>query len=369
MTVNPNWPPQPAMALQFAIWCTTPSGLSFPTYTGDQLTAFNDIQTAVGVPDLRWMYGNNLDVDINTLITNVGNMSQPANVTSADDWTTVKTQVLAELNAVSQVRELLAPTGNLPTFYHNVFDSESVNVAMVQSMLDAEASDTCSFNVFGMISDFLWALSAVGETAGAIINVAAAVAAAVSNGPGFQGVSGEVGAIQAQLLDQIDQMSDQAGQWLINVCGDWGNLQLVSAAILNGTLAWPGDPQPIVQACLNAYEIDLWQELLQLVAAPMGSSYTHPSNDANYNDPTCDCVTMMEYGWAFDSQFASNGTWNAYWLVKGSLKWWNPPQTSCDRIFGYLGVPKSDVMNGANGWPPPFTLDVVWDDPKCVPKH
>ncbi|HEV7237611.1 MAG TPA: hypothetical protein VGQ36_00095 [Thermoanaerobaculia bacterium] len=369
MTVNPVWPPQTPASQQLTTWCTQSSGVSFPIYTGDPLTAFDDIQTALGVPDLRWMYANNLNANVNTLISTLDEMTQPANVTSADDWNTVKTQILAELNAVSQVRQMLAPTGNVPTFVNDVFASDAVSVSMVQNLLDADTSDSCSVSVFGMISDFLWALSSVGDTAGAILNTMSALAAAASslNG-GFTDLSDEVGEIQAALLAQIDLLNTQAGQWLAFLCGDWGNLQSVAAAILDGTLAW-SQPSTLVATCQNAYEIDLWQALLPLVVMPWGSVYTHESNDADYGDSDCSCVSMQAAGWAFNSQYSSSGVWNAYWLVVGMGKWWSPPQASCDRMFGYLNINKNDVMNGTNGWPGINTLNVLWDDPSCVPKH
>src|SRR5437868_15012544 len=99
-----NFPPNSPVTQQVIDIVNSTVVTAFPTYTGDQQTAYTDIVTALGT-DPRAAYIN-LNIDLNTLYTNLKTMPAPSNLSQSSDWSSVQTQILSELSAASNVRQL-----------------------------------------------------------------------------------------------------------------------------------------------------------------------------------------------------------------------------------------------------------------------
>jgi hypothetical protein len=338
----------------------------FPSFdTGTQPQAYQYIVSKLGIGDLRAAYLN-LNINLVTYYALMLTLTAPSGVTTTD-WDTVTDQLETEMQFVINVQQLFS---NVNGFVNSVYFSDGMKVNYVGNMVSAEGSDSCGADVLSFLSDALWALSAVGEEAGAAFNVASALFAAVATGAGggVTSVQAEYAALEQQLADQFNNVLSANGEMEQVFLSDWGKLQTANGLIISD-LTWPPDSTTAITAASNAYELDIWQTLLPLHYSSAASIYEHDTNDANYGDTGCACVCMQQNGWATAYTPQYGGGYQAYWIVYGALQWWNPPTDACQRLFGYLGVSIYELVNNSGSWSALPRGIAYSNDPSCVPKH
>lgn len=334
-----------------------------------QPQAYDYVVEKLGIGDLRAAYAN-LNINLSTYYTILSGLTCPS-VVQPDDWSTVQGGIEEEMQAVLNTQALF---DNIGSFVQDVFLSDTMIVNSVGNMVSAESNDSTTASVLSFLSDVLWALSSIGAVdapLGVLFNVGSALFSAVSAGVGggVSDVQAAYSQLQFELNGQFENIITANGDMENAFLTDWGKLQSINSMITTGILVWPADTSTGVTAASIAYEIGVFQVLLPLHYGTAASIYEHNSDDAKYSESSCACVCMQQNGWAVAYTPQYGGGYQAYWILYGSLKWWDPPTDACNRLFGYLGVSIYDVVNSAGSWSV-LTQGIAYsDDPSCVPKH
>ena len=166
----------------------------------------------------------------------------------------VKKQVLAELNAATNVR---LNHDNMNTLIYTTILAQDLKLQYVGGMVTAD-SDACSFNVLGMLQSILGLLGVVAD-AGAIFKILQSIIGMAQAGAsgGLDSVQAAYNELLGALGTQLNKLLAINGQIASTLLTDWGKLQRANALIIDGSLAWPPDDSAAVTAAANAYEIEV----------------------------------------------------------------------------------------------------------------
>jgi hypothetical protein len=341
----------------------------FPAFQGDQLTAYNYINTQLGMTDIRSQYAT-YGGSFSTLLVTLKGLAPPNGV-SPSDWSTVLNQIVAEVTSVSDLATLLT---SFRGWYTNVFLSDSINLATIAAESNMSNGDQVVIDILQVLSEVLSVISYMSDESlfnGAADLMACVFGEAANLASGTMTVNSQCASLGNDLNNSFNAALGTLGSVQQAVVADWGKLQQVYALIQNGTLNWPADPSPITTAAENSFEITIWQAFLPVNFFVDYCMSDHASNDANYSDPGCSCVVMLQPGWgqpmnSDDMSFYSS--FHVYGLTNDGTHF-SMPTTACARLTT-IGVSMNDVVNGVGGW---SSLQrgsgAVTDDPGCVPKN
>ncbi|MEG9437515.1 hypothetical protein JAO29_15290 [Edaphobacter sp. HDX4] len=320
----------------------------FPDYTGN--SSYGDFERALknqGVlnMDLRQAY---LDLDID--LDRVYEVVQATAVPDAS----VKTQILSELNAATNVRLNYTNTN---TFINSSILADDLKIGYVGNMVSVEDGDQCSFNVLGVIESIIDGLSAIPD-AGAIFTIIDAISGVIQNGwgGGVQSVNAAYTQLYGALSTQFNKLLSVNGLVVQALLSDWGKLKQANALIIDGTLNWPADDSPAITAAANRYEIEVFRVLFPLHWSPEYSSF----------GPFYNCTCGSNVLWTGNG-FAGDAT---YWLTYGGYWWGDCPDA--ENELARIGVSIENLTQGTGLWGSSTwqcNAPVCQERPNCCPKN
>lgn len=337
----------------------------FPPFQGDQLTAYNYINTQLGMTDIRTQYATYAG-SFSTLLTSLQDLPAPTTV-QPSDWSIVHGQIIAEVTDVSDVTTLI---NSFKTWYTDVFVSNAINLGTIAAESNISNGDQIVVDVLQILSEALSMISTLGVDDGAVDLLACVLSEGANLASGTMTINSQYAVLGNDLNDAFNAALNTLGSIQTNVVTDWGKLQQVYTLIQNGTLSWPSDLTPITTAAENTFEITIWQAFLPVNFFVDYCGYDWGSNDANYSDPDCTYLVMLQPGWG---QPLNSGDMNWYssfhvYGLTNDGTHWSIPTSACARLTT-LGISMTDVVNGAGGWSAlPRGSGAVTQNPGCIPK-
>lgn len=360
--------------------------LPFPTFTGDQGTAYNYLTTLleiqnVGAAGIRGSYNimsapltKWMDILYNSPPLSYEQMPRPScsqppppGVTQTD-WDAVTWQIYWELVWVANVQNWY---GNLSvTQMNSTFLGESLTLDTVGQYLQYSTDNgwQIALSILALMGGAMAAVLGQPELEA---GVAAAVIGVLSNaistasgllpggGGGFQA---QYNQLQSQLRDAFTAMATSLGttQYAITggnggngyVPGDYGLLKAIGQMIESTVWNWPSNTLNLVAAMQRGYAQEVFKVLFTAYQANSGyynswlqveDKYTPDYYPADYPITSSLYTTGRPIRWL---TYYSNS--NIY-APEATLKdMFNPPQTGT--VFP-LGISTTDFYLAQNGWP------------------
>ena len=318
----------------------------FPAFTGDELTAYDYINSGLQITDLRSEY-TNLVYDLDAAKSTIDSMTPDPSV-SASAWQTVVSQLNAELSAASDVRDLY----NQLTQYFNALTTSNQSVlAQAGALVSIEQQTTVSGSTMGLMGAILEAVGTfpvVGAPFGIVGSIVAAVAAsssATNSESSDQPFLTTYANLWNQLNTNFTQMLTQMSADMTAMLTDWGKLSSAGNFINNNILAWPVNQTSTlvtqsVPGCtlyyLQTFAQAMWN-LYYLTSLSGGPSIKSPS-DCSYlsHSIPSDCWLMLPNGMV---SVVANSSFDTF-----------PGQQFFDEVFDTLNVSKTDFFQGVGGW-------------------
>jgi hypothetical protein len=275
--------------------------IPFPTFTGDSELAYQAISSAVtSLPGgIRSLY-DTPGISWGTIENTIKNTLPLANLASV--WGTVELQILTEIGDVSEVYGRLQLIQALYGQVQSINDGQ-LNAAGAAEGLIVNGQDSES-KIRLILEDIFEAiLGAVSSTgippAGAVL--ASMLASGVSDGISYyESQNGDTpGQAVTIAFSQLQTALDgifQTGITSINtdigtIVDDYGKLQAVSSAILNGQWPWSNQSSnDFINTVTHAYDVQFYQTL---TAAGWQVIYTRYGDYIKY--PFTDIVHMPPY--------------------------------------------------------------------------
>jgi len=325
--------------------------VAFPPFTGDQATAYADINQQLGITDLRSEY-TNLAAPLSEWLSQILSMQCPSGVQQAD-WDAVVAQLTLELTAADSIQKLFA---NYSAYHTDVFAD---NGALLNKLgTDAGMEQGSNTNVGGLILSILegvlyTALEAIpgGDAAvnifavlGNVMEAGINIGVSASNAGGaispnpFQVAYSE---LWGQLSQNFVALLTAVGNMENTILSDWGKMQTTYADILStgpDTLAWPSTlTAELVSNSIPGYTISVMQMLLP-------AKYQIYQYQANDDSAVPDVPSNAQW-----VQSIGNNTWNKYW-IGDSTNWDAYPSDEAMNDVWNSCVAYSDFFQGLAGW-------------------
>jgi cytoskeletal protein CcmA (bactofilin family) len=303
-----------------------PTKTPFPNYSGNASYQYIEQylkQHGILNMDLRAAYAD-LNVNLNDLYSTINGLPVPD--------PSVKTQILAELNAATNVR---LNHSNMLTLINSTILADDLKVQYVGGMVTAEDSDACSCDVLGMLENILGFISVIPDIGPIFTIFQAIIGLGQSAGGGFQSVNAAYNELVGALGAQLDKLLTVNGQIAEALLTDWGKLQRANALIIDGTLAWPADDSAAVTGTANGYEIEVFKVLFPIHWWP---TYTYFVT-TNWNCTSCNNAVWIGYGFQ---------DYTAYWITYGGYWWGDCSQAETE--LARLGVSVQDLTQGGGAW-------------------
>ncbi|KAN0026385.1 hypothetical protein ACTFIV_007369 [Dictyostelium citrinum] len=320
----------------------------FPTFPGDQNTAFIEIsQYLAQVDDIRSQY-TNLSVSLPFFQSQMSDMSYPSYLSHAE-FDAVRDQLSTEFNYAQEIINLI---NNYEEFHTELFADNSARLNQLASQCQLEiGSDINAMGsviqvLSGMMYTILEALPGVGPVLGNVIQTAINIGVAASDG--YSSIKPD--PFQVALSNLWDTLSTNFEALMSNISNmetlllqDWGKMVTTHGLIqtLSGpnSLAWQSSTTgDLILAAVPGYE----NSLLQILMPSKYQIYRYDlANNGNvglpdgiptsclWNDPNNSNLTYF---------IADNQTTNVY-----------PDDSLMSLIWGN-GVSKQDFFLSANGW-------------------
>jgi hypothetical protein len=341
------------------------SSAAFPTFSGDQLTAYNYLTSYWRIANggVRNHYNDQTTV-ISTWLGDLQNnrIPAPSGVTLAD-WQAVTTQIQNELQAVSYVQDWFGPLTN--TLISNIYLGQQMSVQTVGNYLSIAGSngDATFLSILSLVANGAWAVLGfpgldagnASAIAGILATAFSAAALAESGGGTYQGA---YAGLQAALTNSFNQaiIANGNNQQAITggtgtdpntgqpapIPGDYGLLMAIGQMVASTVWTWPASTGPQVTAAQHQYALSLWQALIGLAWWPGVDQLDGPPDGfpSQYLYPPGYSVT----GW---------------WLTNSTTGFTFPDPSSLSALFDApaagdifpLGAAIADVYLGQNGWP------------------
>ncbi|GJL61217.1 MAG: hypothetical protein NPIRA03_40740 [Nitrospirales bacterium] len=322
-------------------WASTVA--PFPQFTGEELTAYNAINTGLALEPgvtVRSLYTLKSGVDILSYRGTLTSMKRPPKV-SKKAWTTVKTQIEQELTWASFVASAFNNNSQLLT---DVFLSQDLTLKYVAGLLKIEedSSDKVTAGFSAVLSGVVDAIGVgVDKTAVEVVTtlVASAIDAGSELGMDDGSVTEEyvtlVGKIESNFQYAINGNSDNR----TTIATDYGLLATVGQLLHSGTWNYPSPGQSgYQQASASArkeYARFLWKTLTPAVWYTFDSEsggkyyYPFPSNTCYHGISDGSTSTTMVKSKSLETLF-------------------NNTSTQCQTTFGTsctLGLSLGEVYN------------------------
>jgi len=298
----------------------------FPNYAGNASYQYIEQylkQHAILDMDLRAAYAD-LNVNLTNIYSTVNGLTVPD--------PSVKTQILAELNAATNVR---LNNSNMLTLINSTILADDLKVQYVGGMVTAEDSDACSCNVLGMLENILGFISVIPDIGPIFTIFQAIIGLGQSWGGGFQSVNAAYDELVGALSTELNKLLTVNGQIAEALLTDWGKLQKANALIIDGTLAWPADDSAAVTGTANAYEIEVFKVLFPLHWWPTYTNF----DTTGWNCTSCNNAVWIGNGFVGDT---------AYWITYGGYWWGDCSQAETE--LARLGVSVQDLTQGGGAW-------------------
>jgi hypothetical protein len=336
--------------------------LAFLAFTGEQEIAYQAVNKAVGVSDLRTEY-TNTSVQFATYQGIINGMACPKGV-SEENWEVVKTRLNTELTDVAAVAALY---NNYVTFHIALFTLQNAQLGTLSADAGMEqgtnTSGVAAAVVQGALYTALEAIPVVGPVLGNLVNTAingALAAGQISISPFSVAVSG----LQDQLIATFANVLGQMSAIFTTILSDWGKLQATYQCILGTTV-----PQPTVEMAVNSLSLSAEEisdlityatpgyaiSVMQMLLPAQYQIYKYNATNADPVDDAPSYAQLVEYAGLVDG----DQTWTKYWIAS-STNWDAYPsqqalQTDLFDPFDPntmtgAGVSPSDFFHGKNGW-------------------
>jgi hypothetical protein len=372
-------------------WSQT-SNAAFPSFIGDQLTAYNYLTNQWNIlgtngGGVRYVY-NDQSADFSRWRDELqfNQIPAPGNV-SADDWNAVSTQIMNELTWVINVQKWYGTGGLVNTQITDTFLGEQLTLYTVGPYLSFSNDNTATLalSIIALIAGALAAVLGFPEleagVAASIVGVigyafSAAEVALPGQGGSFQA---QYDQLQAVLADGFNAALTQLGNNLFAITGgrdssgyvpgDYGLLSAIGQMIETTVWNWPVNSTNLVAQMQRGYAIEVWKVLFNTYQAIAGSNtwgigvntyattyvpYNYPTSNAIWNGPATNqngdpvyCNHWLYIGGLTSLTYPPAGTLTAQF---------DPPVDG--QVFP-LGIPAAEVFQGQNGWPLMNTEDMA----------
>jgi hypothetical protein len=285
--------------------------IPFPTFTGDEQTAYLDLSASVtpNPAGVRVLY-DTPGINWGTVEAALDATPIPANFPSDSAWQAVRSQLDQEINDVSQVYGRIDEIEQLDTQIQVINDGELNAVGQVEGLVDNNGNVNTTIRfvledlfeaVAGAVSDI--GLSPVGAT------IASLLASGFSDGISYYESQNndvpnqQVAIAYSQLQASLDSIYMQSigglNTDISKIVGDYGMLTTVAGAILDGQ--WPLDNTAlpkVTEALTTTYEHYFYQTLTaanwQVVYLLNYTGFlTCPITEIISNVPTYDIFTVQ----------------------------------------------------------------------------
>jgi len=229
-------------------------------------------------------------------------------------------------------------------------------------------SDT---TVWSIILAPLQAIPAVGGTINTIAN--GVVKLAIGEGtltvnPALAAIQSTAGQLSGQLADKLQTIVQQFAAYRKAACSDYGKLNAMHKLLIKSDAdTW--DSGDFSDDALHQAEIELWKPILAAgwgIRTPpcLGGSLNTYVRDYQYSDflnlNSNNAVNFL-YDQISDRQHFHNMVdyyyYTARYRVIGNGGGDLLSDDAVKQLFGTLGVPRTDVFNGNNGWKLPTGVD------------
>jgi hypothetical protein len=322
----------------------------FPTFTGDQLTAYDYINAQLGVSDLRSEYPN-LAAPLDSYQSTIDSM-QPASGVSTADWQAVVAQLNAELTDAVAVRNLFAQYQD----YHTaLFADNGARLNQLGTDADMEqgtdTSGVATAIIEGTIYTALSAIPVVGSVLGNIVQTGMNAALAVkqiSPDP-FEVAYSE---LWNELSTNFEALLTMIGQQEQTILSDWGKMQAVAQLITASgpnSLAWPASlTGDLISSSVPGYDISVMQVLLPAKYKIYLYSF-QTDGDALDGIPS----------YAQWVQSIGSGLWCKYFIADAGNPSAYPSQQALQNDVWDNGGVQADFYQAQNGWNGFTTTDLV----------
>ena len=340
----------------------------FPSFTGDEETAYSAINARIGITDpngIRGVYAN-LDAPLDDYFSIVSSMSCPPGVSDAD-WTAVQKQITTELLYASAVRNIFANittlNGQMSTLHLAAYDSV---VAMVGLPAQPQQQPSTTVNVIlGAIFAQLFdaAMNAAPPMVSKVINLGLDVykygadqIAQQHNVPNSDIAFAVACSQLAQTLSDTQvAMTKGTGTFETAILGDWGKLSACGQAVASNYWFWdPNFDYSVLANIGNSIAIDYYQvlmpakwQIVQIESPMMLGEIGFLPNVPQY---------AMVYQF---NDFPVGNSWSFVCTALGAdtspeTTGPFPSQTLIEAILP--AVQPSDFFGGTNGWSLPVAL-------------
>lgn len=388
-------------------WSQT-SQSSFPAFTGNQLTAYNYITTALGIRGtgtlgIRARYNDETgilhDWIADLLGTGIHPVSPPPNI-SSEDWNAVKIQILNELSWVTYAQDwygTLTHQQIIDTFLGE--DLTLYTIGPYLSYTSPQDNTALALSAVALILGALGAvlgLPALGVEIGVAAGTAASIAGVMSNtfSSAVLGLPGQGGSfttdysqLQQQLANGFNAALTKLGTQLFAmtggqgsagyVPGDYGLLSAIGQMIQSTIWSWPTDTTALTAAMQRGYAVEVWKVLFQAYQAKGGGGmwgYIIDTFAPNFIPSTYPTQYAVWYG-PYQIEGGDSGNCN-HWFGQGALDTGTfPPAATLHAQFDPpiegqifpLGVTPGDLFQGINGWPALYGFNIGLPTPPVNP--
>lgn len=338
--------------------------VSFEVFTGDQGTAYADINKELGNRshitdfDLRSQY-TNLAAPLGDWLTTIQSMHRPSNV-QQPDWKAVKNRLTKEITAADSIQRLFQ---NYTDFHTALFADKGVRL---QGLINDAGMDQGSnppkvgglvLSIFeGVLYTALEAVPGVGPIAMAVSKTCAVLGnvmvgginiatSALNTGGGSISPSPfqvAVSELENQLSDNFEALLTAVGNMEEAILTDWGKMRSTDNAIIStgpDSLAWQANSTATLEAAaIKGYTSSVMQMLLPVKY----QIFQYQANDDSALPPN----VPLNAQWV---QSIGNNTWNKYWIAAPAN--WNeyPSDQALEDVWN-AGVAPSDFYQGLAGW-------------------
>ena len=250
-------------------WSPVEPVKAFPQFTGDKLTAYNAINSGLGLANgvtIRSLYAKKSAADLTTYKVDIGGLTRPRDVRKRT-WATVTTQIEQELEWATYVASAFTSNQQLLT---DTFLSQDLTLNYVAGRLkiDEDSSD----EVTAVFSDlFSGVVDAIGigteKVAAEIITklVASAIDAGTEAGMDDGTLSDKYNEIVGKIESNFQYAKNGNGDNRSTIATTYGLLATVGPLFESGTWNYPSPGAPLYQkasaAARKQYAIFLWRTL------------------------------------------------------------------------------------------------------------
>lgn len=303
--------------------------------------------------DLRATYTDtNYNGSFSEFWTTVHGMQCPSGVT-AETWSFVQGQILAELTYVPQVQTLFMSYND-----YNTQTFVTQNSTVTQLISDCQLTDSSGSGVGGLILSLLsgivyTALSAAPGVGGLLANViqtginVAVSAANMQSAMGPDPFQVAVSDLWRQLNQNFEALSDATGTTALIILTDWGKLAVTGPlAGAGGPLDWTNDSTPaLVQVFAAPFAVGVMQMLLPAKY----QVFYYPDDNG---DPVSGVPDDAQ--WVTQNPAGGDKPWVKYWIAEQE-DWKTYPTALANDVWGN-GASKQEFFQSVRGWAFPTAL-------------